>query len=292
MSETTVRPPTTPITTAVDGSASSFRAAAWAGLEASLCGRGVHLIVSCALPPRSAPSPEVDEPEAEWLRADAEWVLDEAVRITRATTGGVTVAVTTEVTFDAIASVLLERSPWIPLLVVGRRGRGGISRTVIGSLSSAVAAHADCPVAVVSGQSGTDPVSRSRPVAVGVDGSAHSVAALDTAFAEAARRDVGLVAVHCWSDTSGIRLPGRSGPPDQTLLDEQLAAHSDRYPAVPVHRIVRTDAPARSLVGESEWAQLLVVGRHGRGGAAGTVLGAVTVALLYAAECPLLIVHR
>ncbi|WP_157228857.1 universal stress protein [Nocardia brevicatena] len=59
-----------------------------------------------------------------------------------------------------------------------------------------------------------------------------------------------------------------------------------------LERLVRPDAPARTLVDESERVQLLVVGRRGRGGTAGTMLGATSVALLYAAQCPLLIAHR
>lgn len=279
----------TSILVGVDGSLPSLRAAAWAGLQAQLWGRTLHLLTSCALPPRSGISVP-DVAEIEWLRADGERVLDEAVRTARATAGG-SVPITTEVTFETATPTLLDRSARAAMLVVGRRGRGGISPTVIGSLSSAVAAHAQCPVAVISGQSGTDPVSRSGPVAVGVDGSPHSLVALETAFTEASRRGVGLVAVHVWSDTSGIEVPADRRPTDDALLARWMAGPARRYPRVEVERVVRTDAPARTLTAESAWAQLLVVGRRGRGGAPGTVLGTTTVALLYAAECPLIVVH-
>ncbi|MEU1981832.1 universal stress protein [Nocardia sp. NPDC019395] len=279
----------TPIVVGVDGSLPSLRAAAWAGLEARLRGQTLHLLTSCALPPRSGAS-VLDEAEIEWLRANGEWVLDEAVRAVRATAGD-SVPITTEVTFELITPTLLDRSASAAMLAVGRRGRGGIAPTVIGSLSSAVTAHAQCPVAVVSGQSGTDPVSRTKPVAVGVDGSPHSLVALESAFAEASRRGVGLVAVHAWSDTSGIEIPADRRPTDEALLGGWMAGPAGRYPQVEIERVVRTDAPARTLTVESAWAQLLVVGRRGRGGVPGTVLGATTVTLLYAAECPLMVVH-
>ncbi|MFI5719522.1 universal stress protein [Nocardia sp. NPDC051750] len=279
----------TPIVVGVDGSLPSLRAAAWAGLEARLRGQTLQLLTSCALPPRSGASVPA-EAEIEWLRANGEWVLDEAVRAARATAGD-SVPITTEVTFELITPTLLDRSASAAMLAVGRRGRGGVAPTVIGSLSSAVTAHAQCPVAVVSGQSGTDPVSRTKPVAVGVDGSPHSLVALETAFAEASRRRVGLVAVHAWSDTSGIEIPADRRPTDEALLGGWMAGPARRYPQVEVERVVRTDAPARTLTVESAWSQLLVVGRRGRGGVPGTVLGATTVTLLYAAECPLMVVH-
>ncbi|MEU4312139.1 universal stress protein [Nocardia sp. NPDC024068] len=278
-----------PIVVGVDGSLPSLRAAAWAGPAAQLWGQSLHLLTSCALPPRSGTS-VLDDSELEWLRADGEWVLDEAVRAAHATAGG-SVPITTELTFEQITPTLLDRSARAAMLVVGRRGRGGVAPTVIGSLSSAVTAYAQCPVAVISGQSGTDAVSRNKPVVVGVDGSPHSLVALETAFAEASRREVGLVAVHAWSDTSGIALPADRRPTDEALLGRWMAGPVRRYPQVKVERVVRTDAPARTLTAESAWAQLLVVGRRGRGGAPGTVLGATTIALLYAAECPLVVVH-
>ncbi|WP_051162499.1 universal stress protein [Nocardia brevicatena] len=147
--------------------------------------------------------------EVEWLRGDGEWILAEAVRIAQATMAGAPGPITTEMTFELITPALLDRSAQVWMLVVGSRGRGGISRTVVGSLSSAVAAYARCPVTVVSDLSATDPLSRRKPVLVGVDGSPDSEEALEVAFAEASYRGVGLVAVRSWSDTSGIALASR-----------------------------------------------------------------------------------
>lgn len=76
----------------------------------------------------------------------------------------------------------------------------------------------------------------------------------------------------------------------QTLA-ERLAGFSERYPNVEVHRHVTRDRAVRALVEQSENAQLVVVGSHGRGGFTGMLLGSTSRALLQAATCPVMVVR-
>lgn len=57
---------------------------------------------------------------------------------------------TVTVKFGEPAKVLVEESRGAQLLVVGRRGSGGFLNQPIGSVSRACAAHAKCPVLVVT----------------------------------------------------------------------------------------------------------------------------------------------
>ena len=56
------------------------------------------------------------------------------------------------------AHVLIERSATATMLVVGSRGRGGFTSLLLGSVSSAVAEHARCPVLVIHGEGEPPPV--------------------------------------------------------------------------------------------------------------------------------------
>ncbi|MFI9415373.1 universal stress protein [Nocardia gamkensis] len=284
-----------PIVVAVDGSATSYHAAAWAATDAALHRCRLRIITSVALRPDSDPAAMQTETDMEWLRRDGERVLTEAARVARTAAAGEALAIDTELIVEQIIPQLIERSRHARMLVVGSRGLGAVRRELLGSVSTAVTRHAHCPVAVVRSTSATDVVSAGRSVLVGVDGTMTSVPALEVAYEEAARRKVGLIALHAWSDASGIDLmPGWDAvrQREDALLAENLAGFGERYPEVPVRRVLVRDRPVRSLLDESEDAQLLVVGSHGRGGFTGMLLGSTSAALLHSVECPMIVVRE
>jgi len=75
------------------------------------------------------------------------------------------------------------------------------------------------------------------------------------------------------------------------MLTERLAPMVEKYPNVEVRKVITRDRPVRALVENSEGAQLLVVGSHGRGGFKGMLLGSTSRALLQSAPCPMMVVR-
>lgn len=280
-----------PILVAVDGSPSSHHAVAWAAVTAAL--HDAPLRVFTSVDDGAGLARVLSAADRDRRRAEGERVVAAAARVA-AEAAEAELEIGTEVCAELVIPALLERSAATRLIALGSRGTGAYLPGLLGSVSTAVVRHATCPVAVIHDRSATDAPSRRAPVVVGVDGSPQSVAALEFAVEEAARRKVELVAVHSWCDTSTITLPADWSAirtAEEALLAERLAGYGEDYPEVTIRRIVVSDRPIRALHEAAATAQLLVVGSRGRGGFAGMMLGSTSNALLHMIECPMVVVR-
>jgi len=275
----------------VDGSAASNAAVFWAACDAAL--RGVPLTLVHTYREFVPTFPQLPMPNgvAEWQEDDGRKVLEQAVKIAEdAMPSGRTIGITSEVRRSPPVPTLAEMSEAAEMVVVGCTGRGAVGRLLMGSVSSGVVRSAKCPVAVIRAEATFLPRSNQAPVLVGIDASPASEHALAIAFDEASRRGVALTALHAWSDVAVYQLPWLDWKSEaERSLAEYLAGWQERYPDVEVQRIIALDHPGRALIAESESAQLVVVGSHGRGGVAGLLFGSVSNAVVHAVHKPVIV---
>ncbi|MGO9031686.1 universal stress protein [Mycobacterium sp.] len=280
----------------VDGSAESDAAVSWAAREASLCHEPVALMHVVQPVIVSWPVSADQSTVAEWQDDNARHVIDQARKgLSAAVDQPRLPDVRTEVLYSHPVDALVDASNQARMIVVGSHGRGALGRLVMGSVSRGVVEHAHCPVAVIHADQASLPVDPEAPVLVGVDGSPGSEAATAWAFDEASRRGVALIALHAWSDVGVFPILGMDWRTYQgqgeELLAERLAGWQERYPDVRVSRRLVCDTPARWLIEESQNAQLVVLGSHGRGGFGGMRLGAVGATVAQSASVPVIVVR-
>ena len=287
-------PSTKPVIVGVDDSPPSKVAVDWAARDAARRGVGLK-IVHVLTPPAVMAFPDVPMPPAylEWQEGQGRTLLENSLATARAAAGAAPVEITTAMVSGPPVPVLADLSTEAQMIVVGCHGRGALARTLLGSVSTGLVHHAHCPVAIIHDEDPLMPHPSQAPVVVGVDGSPASEHALELAFEQASFRDVDLVAVHAWSDTGVFEFPGVDWTTMQSLaeetLSERLSGWQERYPDVLVRRVVAADRPAHQLLEQSESAQLLVVGSHGRGGFAGMLLGSVSTAIVHGARMPVIV---
>lgn len=137
-----------------------------------------------------------------------------------------------------------------------------------------------------------------RKILVGIDGSKESLAAVRWAVEEGTYRSASVEVLHVWhvvymGDPMGISTGASIGDVEQSaqlVIDEALAGIGAAGDAVQLTGRTVEGAAAKVLLEAAEHADLLVVGRRGRGGFFGLLLGSVAQQLSHHAPCPLVIV--
>ena len=136
------------IVVGVDGSEASKRALEWAAEEARLHGASLELVFVYHPPYVSETIASPEQADAIFLRPkqDAERVLAQFATEVR------DVPVETLAVEDASpAGALVDHSRGADMLVVSARGMGAFRRLILGSVSSQLAHHAECPLVIIRG---------------------------------------------------------------------------------------------------------------------------------------------
>lgn len=186
------------------------------------------------------------------------------------------------------------------LAVVGSRGRGALSRLLVGSVAERVARRCRLPVLVARG-TGSPPGTFQR-VVVGTDFSEPAVLAL--AWARTMAAEEGLVdVVNCWKAPgwldSGDTAGAREEPVVAHALEAQLTEHGkswvvdQRGPQTSMGFHMVADTPLVGLLGwiARNHNDLLVVGSHGHQRDPRPHLGSVAAGILRHASCSVMVVR-
>lgn len=301
------------IVVGVDGSDHSKCALVWAAREAERRRRPLHIVTAYSVPIFAASGLDggyatVDDSV---IREGAEAILAQAVN----KVSGYLIDVDASVENGDASGVLLEMSETAELLVFGTRGRGGFVGRLLGSVSSALPAHAKCPTVTVPlicsdrlgettddkhvlaerAKAGHLPVE--NVVVVGVDGSEQARVAVLEAAEQAERLSASLRVVCAVPQYSGS-LAWVPAPMDRealfadirTQLDAGTAWIRSHFPHLTVESQLVDGSPVDILVEASRHVELVVVGTRGRGGFTGMLLGSTSDGILHHAKGPVMVV--
>jgi nucleotide-binding universal stress UspA family protein len=299
----------TGIVVGVDGSEHGRCALIWAAREAQRRRRPLHVVTAYSVPIFAASGLDggystIDDTV---IQEGAAAVLKEAVESVE---GYQDLELTSSVESGDAAGVLLQFSEAAELLVFGSRGRGGFVGRLLGSVSSALPAHAKCPTVTVPlrfaerlgeqverDRAPKEPVAVEPIVAVGVDGSEQARVAVLVAAEEAMLLGVPLRVVCAVPQFSGS-LAWVPAPVDREQLFRDIQAQlkagtawlQSHFPNLEVQTSLIDGAPVDVLVGVSRAVDLLVLGTRGHGGFAGMLLGSTTDGVLHHAKGPVMVV--
>jgi nucleotide-binding universal stress UspA family protein len=290
---------TGPVVVGYDSSEHSRRPLRWAAEEARR--RGCRLVVVYVVD---------DGGMAAWTpNGMAGWWPDVAVEHARTVLDAAavelrrlfpTVEVCTRARVGSPARELLDEARDACVLVVGTRGRWEMAAFCLGSVAHAVTAQAACPVVVVRGE--PELPGPNRPVVVGVDGSAGSMAALHFAAATAESSRASLVVVSAWDTTRLDPWLSYSGTASEAqirrwargfaerALETAVSELQLRHPGVAFRTRLEGGRAAQVLSTVGMGAALLVLGTRGAGALSCLVLGSTSHAVIRSAPCPVAVV--
>lgn len=167
------------------------------------------------------------------------------------------------------------------LIIMGRRGRSGLERLLVGSVTARVIGHSPYKVLVVPREASL----AFRRLLVATDGSPAGAAAGEVALEIARRTGARLTAV-----TAAY---GDLDPSRAQAIARELAATAGTHGVAP--EILTPDGRPENAIIEAataKQADLIIMGSHGRTGLKRLILGSVAERVIGQASCPVLVVKQ
>ena len=273
------------IVVGMDGSRSAALAVVWAADEAVRRGAMLRIVHAC--------DPSLATPPG-FLMSQCDWgVHILAVAEVLAQQHQPALEIETQLVRDGAARALKAQAADAYEVVVGHRGLGIVTGTLLGSVGLRVAGHAPGPVVVVRG----DPSAVHGLVVAGIDPGQDPDPVLEYAFQAATVRGAWLKLVYACQPSPSLVEAGLA--PDRRELEAEGIAEltrlarvwQDRFPNVKVEQEAPCAQPAAALNAAAGQADLLVVGSRPRGGLGELRLGSVSHNALRHAPCPVAVVR-
>ena len=169
----------------------------------------------------------------------------------------------------------------VEMIIMGRRGRTGLKRLMMGSVTARVIGHSPCKVLVIPE---TAKVSY-RNILIATDGSKYSDAAALEAISIAKRCGSDLIALSIATKDKDLPSAKKSVEKISQIAEKEGLKSKTMTPrGTPYNVIVET--------AEKKNADVIVVGSHGRTGLERLLMGSVTERVIGQANCAVLVVKK
>jgi nucleotide-binding universal stress UspA family protein len=181
---------------------------------------------------------------------------------------------------DSASRLIVEEAAQkkVDMIAVGRRGRHGLEKVLLGSAAAKIIGHAPCKVLVVPRAARIE----FKNILVATDGSEHGRAAATEAV-EIAKRSGGRLAVISVAHSEGEKEKARADAGDAARAAQQAGVHVETMALVgKPHNVIAETAKSMGV-------DLIVMGAYGKTGLKKLLMGSTTEKVIGLAGCAVLV---
>lgn len=169
----------------------------------------------------------------------------------------------------------------VEMIIMGKRGRTGLKRLMMGSVTAKVVGHAPCKVLIVPKDAKLD-LDR---ILIATDGSKYSEAAYSEAISIAKRSGGSLIVLSVVKKKENLPAAKESVDMVKKVADKE---------GIKIETLTPKGEPFETIIKTAEQKKvgLIVVGSHGRTGLDRLLMGSVTERVIGHANCAVLVVKK